>query len=254
MDITFKKKRQDLQDDFLAKSMDVEHGVEDLDAELENCSMNQKFITISPECVRCNLCVEECPVEAIADATSTHMAKILESCVKCEICAKTCPVGSVHVMESTTTLDEDVSHRLHEVKVPHRTIRMKNIDVNPEKCQSCGTCAKFCPTGAITVEDGKIVEINKDMCIGCGACVNLCPEGAVKLERKLGDIEKTWKLTACDEICVACGVCEENCPVDAVRLEDGKVTIAEDKCILCDVCSTKCPVGALKLERLTNES
>lgn len=254
MDITFKKDRQTLQNEFIAKSMDVEYGAENFNAEIENFSLNQKFITISPECVRCNLCAEECPIGAIADAKSGNIAKILESCVKCEICAKTCPVGSIHVMKSTATLAKDVNYQLHEVKVPHRTIKMVKIDVNPEKCRSYGACAKFCPTGAITVEDGKTAQVNRDICIGCGACVNVCPAGAVELKREVGDIVKTQKLSVDDEICVACGVCEENCPVDAIRLEDERVVITENKCILCEVCSTKCPVAALKLERLANES
>lgn len=254
MDITFKKKKDALQEEFIAKSMDLEHGAEDFEAEIENCAIGQKFITISPECVRCNLCAEECPVEAITDAKSNKTAKILENCVKCEICAQTCPVKSIHVVDSTATLDEDLSYQLHDIKVPHRTIRMENIKVDPSKCQSCGTCVKFCPTGAITVEDGEVAQINTDICVGCGACANVCPESSITLQRKLGPIVKTKELTANDDICVACGVCEENCPMDAIKLVDEKVVISEDKCILCEVCSTKCPVGALKLKRLTNES
>ena len=73
------------------------------------CVFQQKFITISPECIRCNLCVEECPVEAISPSESTKSPKILENCVKCEICAETCPVKSVKVIESISSIDEDVN-------------------------------------------------------------------------------------------------------------------------------------------------
>jgi len=48
MDITFKKKKDDLVGDVIAKSNDLEHGVEDFEAEIENCSLGQKFITVSP--------------------------------------------------------------------------------------------------------------------------------------------------------------------------------------------------------------
>ena len=101
MDITFKKKKDALVGEVVAKSTNLEHGVEDFKAEIENCSLGQKFITISPECVRCNLCAEECPVDAIDDAKLTKPAKILDNCVKCEICAQTCPVNSIKVIEST---------------------------------------------------------------------------------------------------------------------------------------------------------
>jgi len=254
MDITFKKKKDELVGEVIAKSTDLEHGVDDFKAEIENCSLGQKFIAVSPECVRCNLCAEECPVSAIEDAKITKPAKILENCVKCEICAQTCPVNSIKVIESTSDLDEDVTYKLNTVKVPHRTLRMEKIDVDPEKCTSCGDCVKFCPTGAIKVPKGEIAVIDKDACVGCGACANVCGVDAVKLERRLGNIFKTKELHINDDICVACGVCEENCPMEAIKLEDDKIVFFEDKCINCEVCSKKCPVGALKLERLTNES
>jgi len=254
MDITFKKKKDALVCEVVAKSTDLEHGVEDFKAEIENCSLDQKFITVSPECVRCNLCAEECPVNAIDDAKLLKPAKILDNCVKCEICAQTCPVNSIKVIESTSDLDDDVTYKLNTVKVPHRTLRMEKIAVDPDKCTSCGNCTKFCPTGAIKVQEGEPVVIDKDACIGCGACANVCGEDAVTLERRLGRVVKTKLLHVDEDVCVACGVCEENCPVDAIKLVDDKVVFSKDKCINCEVCSKKCPVGALKLERLPNES
>ena len=254
MDITFKKKKDALVGDVIAKSNDLEHGVEDFEAEIENCSLGQKFITVSPECVRCNLCAEKCPVNAIDDAKLTKPAKILDNCVKCEICAQTCPVNSIKVIESTSDLDDDLTYKLKTIKVPHRTLRMEKIYVDSDKCTSCGNCVKFCATGAITVQEGEKAVIDKDACIGCGACANVCGEDAVTLERRLGNVFKTKELLVDDDICVACGVCEENCPVEAIKLEDDKIVFFKDKCINCEVCSKKCPVGALKLERLPNES
>ena len=250
MDIIFKKKKDALVNEVVAKSTDFEHGAEDFNAEIENCSLGQKFITISPECVRCNLCVEECPVNAIDEAKLTKPAKILENCVKCEICAQTCPVNAVKVIESTSDLDEDVTYKLNTIKVPHRTLRMEKICIDKDKCTSCGDCVKFCPTGAIKVPEGEKAVVDLDACIGCGACANICGEDAVTVTRRLGNVFKTKDLVVDDDACVACGVCEENCPVEAIKLEDDKIIFSEDKCILCEVCSKKCPVSALKLERL----
>ncbi len=250
MDITFKKRKDALVGEVVAKSNDLEHGVEDFKAEIENCSLGQKFITISPECVRCNLCVQECPVNAIDEAKLTKPAKILDNCVKCEICAQTCPVNAVKVIESTSDLDEEVTYKLKTKKVPHRTLRMEEISVDPNKCTSCGSCAKFCPTGAIKVIDEGTAVVDKDACIGCGACVNICAEDAVTLERRLGNIYKTKKLVIDEDKCVACGVCEENCPVEAIKLENGEIVYSKNKCISCEVCSKKCPVAALNLEEV----
>lgn len=252
MDATFKKSEKDLQREVKVKSMEIEHIDEDFQPEIEECSLKQKFITISPECIRCNLCVEECPVDAITDAKSDIPPRITDTCVKCEICAETCPVGAVKVTESTSKVDEEgVRFKVKDVKVPHRKLKLKSITVDQEKCKDCesGVCIKFCPTGAIAMDEGKVV-IDTDLCVGCGACVNVCPEQAITLERELGPVIKTKNLLVDQETCVKCQVCEENCPVEAIHLEGDKVVLLEDRCILCDVCSTKCPVGALKLEGL----
>ena len=251
MDITFKREKKDLEGELKVKSMEIEHIDEDFQPEIENCVLKQKFITISPECIRCNLCALECPVDAVADAKSDKQAKILDECVKCEICAQTCPVKAVKVIESTSDVEDEVKYHIKELKVPHRKLKMKDIQVEEEKCDSCGTCVKFCPTDAITVEEGKNAEINLDLCVGCGACANVCPEEAIVLERDLGPVIKTKELQIDQEACVQCQVCEENCPLGAIKLEDDKIVLFEDECILCDVCSTKCPVGALKLERVS---
>jgi len=258
MDVTFKKRKKDLEGEVKVKSMEIEHIDEKFQPKVESCELTQKFITISPECIRCNLCVEECPVRAIAPATSSRPAKILDECVNCEICAETCPVNAIKVIESTSNVseeNEEIKYHIKDIKVPHRKLRMKDIRLDENNCKSCDTdtCIKFCPTGAITVKEGEVVRIDKDLCVGCGACVNVCGEEAIVLERELGPVIKTKDLLIDQETCVQCQVCEENCPMDAIKIKDDKIVLYPNKCILCDVCSTKCPVGALKLEKVAAE-
>jgi len=49
--------------------------------------------------------------------------------------------------------------------------------IDPDACTACGTCAEWCPEGAITVEAH--AEIDADTCIGCGECVAVCRDDAV---------------------------------------------------------------------------
>jgi len=48
-----------------------------------------------------------------------------------------------------------------------------------ESCNSCGICVSVCPTGNITLEDGKPVYHHR--CELCCACLNFCPVQAIDL-------------------------------------------------------------------------
>ncbi|MCW4045997.1 MAG: 4Fe-4S binding protein [Candidatus Bathyarchaeota archaeon] len=58
----------------------------------------------------------------------------------------------------------------------------KLIEVDTEKCVSCGACVTLCPVEAITIDEDASVVFNKEKCIGstCSACVDACPSRAIK--------------------------------------------------------------------------
>src|SRR5512147_1750344 len=53
----------------------------------------------------------------------------------------------------------------------------KLVEVDLDKCISCGSCVTLCPVEAITVAEDSSVIFNKEKCVGstCSACVNACP-------------------------------------------------------------------------------
>ncbi|MBM4401063.1 MAG: 4Fe-4S dicluster domain-containing protein [Crenarchaeota archaeon] len=58
----------------------------------------------------------------------------------------------------------------------------KLIEVDGEKCFSCGACVALCPVEAITFDDDFSVNFSKEKCLGstCSACVDACPARAIK--------------------------------------------------------------------------
>lgn len=53
------------------------------------------------------------------------------------------------------------------------------IEIDKEKCNGCGLCAKACHEGAIGMVDGKAALLRDDYCDGLGDCLPACPTGAI---------------------------------------------------------------------------
>lgn len=60
--------------------------------------------------------------------------------------------------------------------------RIINIDV--EKCNGCGACARACHEGAIDIMDGKARLARENYCDGLGDCLPECPTGAITFEER----------------------------------------------------------------------
>ncbi len=58
----------------------------------------------------------------------------------------------------------------------------KIIQINEEKCNGCGLCAKACEEGAIAMIDGKAKLVREDYCDGLGNCLPVCPMEAISFE------------------------------------------------------------------------
>ena len=68
-------------------------------------------------------------------------------------------------------------------------------DVNEEKCTYCGKCREVCAYNAVAVikgTEGKkgSILVFTNLCHGCGSCAYFCPEGAIKeTNKEIGEVE-----------------------------------------------------------------
>ena len=58
----------------------------------------------------------------------------------------------------------------------------KLVEVDSEKCFSCGSCVALCPVEAIIIENDSSVKFDREKCLGstCSICVDACPARAIK--------------------------------------------------------------------------
>lgn len=268
MNISFDKQISSLEREILLKSVEIHDSGDDFQFELNKFFSQKEIIAIAPRCIRCNMCVDQCLVDAIEPANIFKIAKITHDCVKCEICVQTCPVSAIKLIDNKVSYnhdegDEAIEYNLASISRPHRVVRMNDISIDYSDLANYDNCAKFCPTDAFTLEFKSYFEelgidvdieleddvlypvINKKLCIGCGACVQFCENDSVKLDRTIGPIVHTKNLEINQDECVNCYLCEENCPVEAIWLDEEKVVLNNDKCIRCINCTSHCPVGAL---------
>jgi len=54
-------------------------------------------------------------------------------------------------------------------------------EVDAGACKFCGTCAKSCPSEAISFRKGELPSIELSACLHCYCCHELCPHGAVRI-------------------------------------------------------------------------
>ena len=58
-------------------------------------------------------------------------------------------------------------------------MKRRIIEIDQDKCNGCGLCAKACHEGAIGMVDGKAKLLRDDYCDGLGDCLPTCPTGAI---------------------------------------------------------------------------
>lgn len=135
---------------------------------------------MATHCTGCQLCVSVCPNQVLrpSDGFMTlmqpHSSYERGYCrPECTKCSEVCPTGAIRPIDLAEKSSIQIGH----------AVWIKENCIPLTKGDSCGNCARHCPTEAITMlpfvandpNSPKIPIINEERCIGCGACENLCP-------------------------------------------------------------------------------
>ena len=115
--------------------------------------MNHKFKVNYEKCIKCGICIENCPTKVLAydDYKSPKMEKP-KNCMKCQHCLAICPVGAISIMDKNPDNSSPIKQinpdDLLNLIQSRRSIRKyKQENVNPETIQKLKDMLNFVPTG-----------------------------------------------------------------------------------------------------------
>jgi len=161
----------------IEKAVDGDLQIEDIEYIIENTIPKREIAVIEENCIGCGACIDACPQDCI-ELEMPSPVHIGEECVYCGKCLEACPFESISLKEEYFGVRNG---RIVYIRKIIKGPRSGEIDIDSETCQLCGVCVNKCPTGAMEIQNDKIV-VDADKCILCGSCESRCPVKAVKLK------------------------------------------------------------------------
>jgi ferredoxin-type protein NapG len=168
------------------------------------------------------------PAEALRPPGALEEPRFVGACVRCGLCVRDCPPGTLRL----ATWDDALSRAL-EIGTPYFVAR----DVPCEMCEAV-PCVKACPTGALDhalvdidrARMGTAVLADEENCLNflglrCDVCYRVCPviDRAITLEKvsnPRSDRHAMLLPTVHADACTGCGKCEKSCVLEkpAIRV------------------------------------
>ncbi len=94
-----------------------------------------------------------------------------------------CAEGPKDIKDSVTQASAAAARAMRLMNPGVLTVEAITAEVDPEKCNFCGLCAKVCPYNAIQVDTrAKLpAKVTEAACAGCGTCAAECPTMAITM-------------------------------------------------------------------------
>lgn len=114
----------------------------------------------------------------------------------------------VLLMQSVDKIEPDAD--FPAVKLP-TSATIGEIRVDSERCTLCSSCARLCPTGAISYDDRPTARLQffEAACVQCGICQRGCPEQVIALNQRFAPraVRTIWRVISEDPLapCIECG-------------------------------------------------
>ncbi len=86
------------------------------------------------------------------------------------------PKKQSFLLEHLKTLGSPITHSTEADDMPFAQVTIG------DRCNGCGMCCTFCPTGALKSYDHgdrQVIDFNSGYCLACNLCCDICPEGAI---------------------------------------------------------------------------
>lgn len=116
--------------------------------------------------------------------------------------SEVCPCGCIE----TYSLATEISERYFGHQLPHK------FKFGVTGCQN--NCLKA-EENDLGIKGGYVISWEQDLCTFCGVCVKACRSGAISIQ--------DGKLLLDEERCNHCGRCVKSCPMDAWKGESGYI-------------------------------